>query len=83
MAANDDYGFPFKVNGIELRSDKPRLSVRAILQLAHDKGAIPRAPDKYTIKGDKGEYRLDDEVDLREDNLLIAIPTGGTPVAVR
>ena len=81
MTANDDNHFPFKVNGVELHSDKPRLSVRSILQLAYDKGAIPRAPDKYTVKGDKGEYRTDDVVDLREDSLLIAIPTGATPVA--
>ncbi len=82
MEQNDTNGFQFKVNGVELYSDKPLLSARAILQIAQDKGAIPRAPDKYTLKGDKGEYRLDDEVDLREDNLLIAIPTGATPVAV-
>ncbi len=83
MATKETDGFSFKVNGVELYSDKPILTVRSILQLAHDKGAIPRAPDKYILKGDKGEYRLDDKVDLREDNLLIAIPTGATPVASR
>ena len=73
--------FTFKVNGVQLSSDKPVLSVRDILQLARNKGAIPQPPDKYMLKGEKGEYRLDDTVDLREDNLFIAIPTGGTPVA--
>ena len=81
MAANDIDDFSLKVNGVQLQSDKPILSARTILKLAHDKGAIPRAPDKYTLKGEKGEYQADANVDLREDNLLIAIPTGGTPVA--
>lgn len=79
---NGKNGFSFKVNGVELSSDKPRLSVQVILELARDKGAIPQTPDKYTLKGDKGVYRLNDEVDLREDNLFITIPIGGTPVAM-
>ena len=82
MTANDNNDFPFKVNGVELHSDTPLLSVQSILQLAYDKGAISRAPDKYTLKGDKGEYSTDGVVDLREDSLLIAIPTGATPVAL-
>ena len=82
MSATDNNDFPFQVNGVQLYSDKPILPVPAILRLAHDKGAIPRDPDKYTLKGDKGEYRTTDEVDLREDKLLIAIPVGGTPVAL-
>ena len=82
MAENEKTNFSFKVNGVELSSDKPRLSVQVILELARDKGAISQTPDKYTLKGDKGVYRLDDEVDLREDNLFITIPTGGTPVAM-
>ena len=82
MAANDNTGFPFKVNGVQLVSDKPVLSVQDILQRALDKGAIPQTPDKYMLKGEKREYHQDDTVDLREDNLFITIPTGGTPVAM-
>ena len=82
MVATDNTAFPFKVNGVQLSSDKPVISVREILQLARDKGAIPQTPDKYMLKGEKGEYGLDNTVDLREDNLFIAIPTGGTPVAL-
>ncbi len=81
MAPTDKTDFTFKVNGVQFSSDKPVLSVRDILQLARDKGAIPQSPDKYLLKGEKGEYRLDASVDLREDNLFITIPTGGTPVA--
>ena len=82
MAANDNTDFPFKVNGVQLVSDTPVRSVQDILQLARDKGAIPQTPDKYLLKGEKREYRRDDTVDLREDNLFITIPTGGTPVAM-
>ena len=82
MATIDNTGFPFKVNGVQLVSDQPVRSVQDILQLARDKGAIPQTPDKYLLKGEKREYRRDDTVDLREDNLFIAIPTGGTPVAM-
>ncbi len=83
MAANNNIdSFSFKVNGVQLSSDKPVLSVRDILQLAREKGAIPQTPDKYMLKGEKGEYGLDGTVDLRQDHLFITIPTGGTPVAV-
>ena len=82
MVANDKKGFPFKVNGVELFSDDPILSARTVLGIARAGGAIPQEPDKYTLKGEKKEYRADDEVDLRQDNLFIAIPTGPTPVAM-
>ena len=82
MAENNKNRFSFKVNGVELFSEMPLLSVLEILEIARNKGAIPQTPDKYTLKGDKGVYRSDATVDLREDNLFITIPTGGTPVAL-
>ena len=82
MAQDEEKEFPFKVNGVDLRSDKPILSVQAILEIARNKGAISQTPDKYILKGDKGEYPPDAQVDLREDKLFITIPSGGTPVAL-
>ena len=83
MTPIDNTDFSFKVNGVQLSSDKPVLAVRDILELARNKGAIPQTPDKYVLKGEKREYGPDDAVDLREDNLFITIPTGATPVACR
>jgi hypothetical protein len=33
VAATDNTDFPFKINGVQLSSDKPVVSVREILQL--------------------------------------------------
>ena len=73
--------FTFKVNGVELRTDHQSLLAKEILQLAKEKGAIPGNPEDYILKGDKGEYKGDDRVNLEEDNLFIAIPDKPTPVA--
>ena len=80
--AKYENGFSFKVNGVELSNDKPLISVQEILDLAREKGAIAQSPDKYSLKGEKRVYSTNDEVDLREDNLFITIPVGGTPVAM-
>ena len=71
----------FKVNGVEIRTDHQSLSAKKILELAKEKGAIPGNPEDYILKGDKGEYKGDDGVNLEEDNLFIAIPDRPTPVA--
>ena len=71
----------FKVNGVEIRTDHQSLSAKEILELAKEKGAIPGNPEDYILKGDKGEYKGDDRVNLEEDNLFIAIPDRPTPVA--
>ena len=80
--AKYENGFSFKVNGVELSNDKPLISVQEILDLAREKGAIAQSSDKYNLKGEKRVYSTNDEVDLREDNLFITIPVGGTPVAM-
>ena len=82
MAQDEEKEFSFKVNGVDLWSDKPILSVQEILGIAREKGAISQTPDEYILKGDKGEYSPDAQVDLREDKLFITIPSGGTPVAL-
>ena len=82
MVQDEEKRFSFKVNGVELWSDKPILTVQDILEIAREKGAISQMPDKYILKGDKGEYPAGAQVDLREDKLFITIPSGGTAVAL-
>ena len=73
--------YAFKVNGVEIHTDHESLLAKEILKLAKEKGAIPGNPEDYILKGDKGEYRGDDRVNLEEDNQFIAIPDKPTPVA--
>ena len=73
--------FTFKVNGVEIYTDHQSLLAREILELAKEKGAIPGNPEGYILQGDKGQYKQDAQVDLKEDNLFIAIPNKPTPVA--
>ena len=73
--------FTFKVNGVEIPIDHQSLLAREILELAPKKGAIPGKPEDYILQGDKGTYEADDRINLEEDNLFIAIPTGPTMVA--
>ena len=73
--------FTFKVNGVEIPTDRQSLLAKEILELAKEKGAIPGNPENYILQGDKGKYKQDDTVNLEEDNLFIAIPVGPTSVA--
>ena len=75
----DDY--TFKVNGVELHTEHQFLSLKEILELAREKGAIPGNPVDYILQGDKGKYKGEDRVDLEQDYLFITIPTKATPVA--
>ena len=74
-------GFPFKVNGVQVESERQKLLARDILELAREKDAIPGKPDDYTLHGDKGEYRPDAWVDLEQDNVFITVPNTPTRVA--
>ena len=73
--------FTFKVNGIEIPTDRQSLLAKEILELAKEKGAIPGKPEDYILQGDKGTYKGDALVNLKEDNLFIAIPNKPTQVA--
>ena len=73
--------FTFKVNGVEIQTDHQSLLAKEILELAKEKEAIPGNPEDYILQGDKGKYEQDAQVDLKEDNLFIAIPNKPTPVA--
>lgn len=73
--------FRFKINGIEIASESSRLNAGEVLKLAEEHQAIPGAPEDYMLVGEKGEYRLVEEIDIEIDDLLISIPTGPTQVA--
>ena len=51
------------------------------LVIAKQGGAIPNNPDEYALKGEKGEYRGNDTVNLIDDNVFITVPVGSTPVS--
>lgn len=72
--------YEFKVNGIEFVTDQPDPTALDILTRAKQGGAIPNDPEGYALRGDKGEYRGNDRVNLAEDNVFITVPTGPTPV---
>ena len=76
-----DKPFAFKVNGVEIYHDNHEFSAEEILKLAKEKGAIPREPKDYILQGEKGKYKPDEQINLKEDALFIAIPNQPTPVA--
>ena len=73
--------FTLKVNGEEIYTDHESLLAEEILQLAKEKGAIPGNPEEYILQGDKGKYKGDDRVNLKEDNIFITILDKPTQVA--
>ena len=75
--------YEFKVNGIEFTTEKPDPTASEILTIAKQGGAIPNDPEGYILRGDKGDYQGNAQVDLAEDNVFITVPTGPTPVAYR
>ena len=74
-------GYKFKVNGEQFETAKPDLTALEILTIAKQGGAIPNNPEEYALKGDKGEYRGNDPVNLMEDDVFITVPVGSTPVS--
>ena len=73
--------YEFKVNGIEFTTENRDPTAFEILTDAKRGGAIPNNPEGYALRGDKGEYRGNDHVNLAEDNVFITVPVGPTPVA--
>ena len=73
--------YVLKVNGVSLSTEHELLTAAAILILAVDHNAISGKPDEYLLDGPKGIYQLGDVIDLREENVFIAIPDKSTPVA--
>ena len=73
--------YEFKVNGETFYAEEPYLTALEILATAKQGKAIPDDPKRYVLRGDKGDYRGTDRVDLEEDNVFITVPIGSTPVA--
>ena len=73
--------FSIKVNGLEIHAEHEKMVAYAILELAEAKGAFPGKPEDYKLLDDKGEYDRNDRVNVREDDLFVAIPNRPTPVA--
>ena len=76
--------YPFEVNGEKLQSVHERLVAEDILIHAKKKGAIPRTPKDYilvSLNAAATQYKLDDWVDLDQDNSFATIPNTFTPVA--
>lgn len=70
-----------EVNGIEIEVSSQKLTAHQILELAKEKGAMPADPNGYVLQGDKGEYKQDDEVNIREDHRFLTIPNMPVRVA--
>ena len=79
--AKPENGYEFKVNGEQFEVGLPELTALEILAIAKQGGAIPNNPDEYALKGEKGEYRGNDTVNLIDDNVFITVPVGSTPVS--
>ena len=77
----DEKEFTLTVNGDQIKTPHQRLVAHDVLELAEKAGAISGDPNKYILKGDKGEYGPDDWVDLEEDSVFVAVPNTSTPVA--
>ena len=73
--------YEFKVNGTGFSTENRILTALEILTIAKRGGAIANNPERYALRGDKGEYQGTDRVDLAEDNVFITAPIGPTPVA--
>ena len=73
--------FVFKVNGEQFIADHSELTALSILTIAKQGNAIPNAPEKYILKGEKGEYKGNELVNLALDNIFITIPVGDTPAS--
>lgn len=79
--AETEEKFSIKVNGREISAGHEKMVAHKILELAEEKGAFPGKPEEYMLLGDKGTYNGDDEVNIREDDLFVAISKQPTPVA--
>ena len=74
--------YEIKINGVQISTDEQILTANQILSLALDKGAIPGDPSNYILKGSKGDYQGENQVNLAEDNLFLTVPTTSTQAAI-
>lgn len=73
--------FKFKINGIEIDSDRKVLTATEILEIAEERSAIPGQANEYVVLGQEREYLSEDEVDIEVDFVLLSVPNAPTQVA--
>ena len=73
--------FLIRVNGFAIRTAHEQLVAREILELAKKQEAFSGKPEDYLLMGDKGLYGSKDQVNVREDDLFVAISDRPTLVA--
>ena len=76
-------GFPFELNGEKLLAPSDKMRAAEIIEIAWEMKILPFAPDDYQLVSLKHNtiYKVDDYVDVAEDNTFIAQPTTSTQVA--
>ena len=73
--------FEIQVNGVLIKVDEEKLQASRILEIAHERGAMPGKPEEYDLQGESRLYKADDWVDFTEDKEFITIPNTSTQVA--
>lgn len=66
--SKDGKAFPFTVEGKELSLPEQKVRAKEILELAIVRGITDSPIDALTLKSEKREYALEDEVDLDVEN---------------
>ena len=76
-------GFPFTLNGSKLFAPDEKTLAQSLLQIAYAAKTIQRTPESYRLFSIKegASYKLEDTVDLKQNNEFIAEPIAPTPVA--
>ena len=84
MTTVDAERYEFEVNGHELSSPRQKLTAGEVLEIAKERNALDGdvgAQILEDLDGTRGEFRVTDEIDLREDHVFVTVPSEPTPVA--
>ena len=84
MTTVDAEQYKFEVNGHELYSPRQKLTAGEVLEIAKEGNALDgdvRDQILEDLDGTRGEFRVDDEVDLGEDHVFATMPSEPAPVA--
>ena len=69
----------FKVNGVELVSEREKLTALEILKIAREHGAIEEKPENYLLQPKEGgKYNLGDVVSIQQGAVFRAVLQGET-----
>ena len=73
--------FKIQVNGIHFEVAEEKLLAIDLLKAAKEHKAMPGEPDAYLLQGKEVLYKLEDWVNVLEDDEFITIPNKPTDVA--